>query len=128
MVRRQVAAWLEFPDRTAAGVVIGSLVFVLLLLGVLPYWLHGREAADYQGVPTQTAPGIVSTVTISPTSQGGGGLFNAINVTFAGHRVYYALPPESHWQPKYEDPVTVTYRVGKQSGLIHVDAVTPDKP
>ena len=130
MFHRKVWDWLGLADRTAAATLIGSLLFVVLLLGVLPRWLHGREQADYQGVAAQTSPGIVSTVTISPTSQGGGGLFNAVAVTFDNNRrtAYYALPKTSHWLPKYHDPVTVTYRIGRQSGIVHVDSVTPSLP
>ena len=120
--------WLGLSDRTAAATLLGSLLFLLLLLGALPRWLRGREAADYQGVAAQTAPGTVSTVTLSPITQGGGSLFNGVDVTFAGHRAYYALPRSSHWQPIYNQPVTVTYRVGRQSGLVHVDQVTPKEP
>ncbi|MBV9849977.1 MAG: hypothetical protein JO250_09930 [Armatimonadetes bacterium] len=118
--------WLGLNDRGAAATLIGSIVFIVLLLGALPRWLHGREAEDYRGVAAQTAPGIVSTVTISPISRGGGGLFNGVNVTFAGHRVYYALPPESQWKPDYGQRVMVTYRVGRQSGIVRVDDVTPE--
>ena len=130
MKHRQVWEWLGLTDRAAVATLLGSLLFVGLLLFALPRWLHGREQADYQGVAAQTSPGIVSTVTISPTSQGGGGLFNAVAVTFDGNRrtAYYALPPSSHWLPKFHDPVTVTYRVGRQSGIVHVDAVTPSLP
>ena len=100
MFNRKTWEWLGLADRTAAATLFGSLLFVGLLLGVLPRWLHGREQADYQGVAAQTSPGIVSTVTISPTSQGGGGLFNAVAVTFdPPAQAYYALPRSSQWKP-----------------------------
>ena len=101
MLGERIKTWLGFTDRVATVTVLGSLLFVILLLGVLPRWLHGQEAADYAGVAEQTAPGKVSTVTISPTSQGGGGLFNAVAVTFANRTAYYALKPQSQWRPIY---------------------------
>ncbi len=117
-------AWLGLDDRRAAGALLGCLLVVVLLVGVLPLWLHGREAADYAGAAERTAPGTVSLVTISPVSQGGGGLFNAVAVTFAGHQHYYALPPRSRWDPIYGQAVSVTYRVGR-SGAVRVDDVRP---
>jgi hypothetical protein len=117
--------WLGLDDRRAAAALFGCLAVVVLLLGVLPAWLHHREAADYAGAAEKTAPGYVSLVTISPVSQGGGGLFNAVAVTFAGRQHYYALPPRSRWDPIYGQPVTVSFRVGR-SGDVQVDDVRPD--
>jgi hypothetical protein len=68
----------------------------------------------------------VTVCQISPVSQGGGGLFNAVTVAFAGRQSYYALPLESRWKPRFHQNVRVTYRVGRRSGTVHVDAVTPE--
>jgi hypothetical protein len=116
--------WLGLDDRRAAAALLGCLAAVGLLLGALPWWLHHREAADYAGAAEQTAPGYVSLVTISSVSQGGGGLFNAVAVTFAGRQHYYALSPRSRWDPVYGQTVTVAYRVGR-SGAVRVDDVRP---
>ncbi len=114
--------WLGLEDRKAAAALIGAVLFIVLLTGVLPAWLHRQAAADYAGTSERTAPGYVSLVTISPVSQGGGGLFNGVAVTFAGYQHYYALPPQSRWDPIYGQHVTVTYHVG-HSGDVRVDAV-----
>lgn len=116
--------WLGLDDRKAAATLLGCVLFVVLLVGVLPAWLHRDAAADFAGASERTASGIVSLVTISPISTGGGDIFNAVDVLFAGHQAYYALPPQSRWKPIFHEPVTVRYRVGR-SGRIQVDSVTP---
>jgi len=112
-------------DGKATAVLAGCVLFLIGLLIVLPAWLQGQERADFAGAVVQTAPGIVTVCQISPVSQGGGGLYNGVNVAFAGRQAYYALPPTSDWKPVFHQPVTVTYRVGTQSGLVRVEAVTP---
>jgi len=112
-------------DGKAAAAIVGSALFLIALLGVLPAWLRGQERADFAAAAVQTAPGRVTVCQISPVSQGGGGLYNGVNVAFAGRQAYYALPPTSQWKPVYQQPVTVTYRVGTRTGLLRVDTVTP---
>ncbi len=112
-------------DGKAVAVLLGSVLFLALLLGVLPAWLRGQERADFAGAAPQTVPGRVTVCQISPVSQGGGGLYNGVNVEFAGRQAYYALPPSSDWKPIFHQQVVVTYRVGTRSGLVRVDAVRP---
>ena len=112
-------------DAKAAAVLIGCTLFLVGFLGFLPRWLHGREQADLAGVAAQTALGTVTARQISPVSSGGGGLFNGVNVAFAGHAAYYALPPESRWKPQPNQSVRVVFRVWRRSKLVHVDSVTP---
>ena len=113
-------------DGKAAVVIGGCVLFLALLLGVLPAWLRGQERADFAGAIPHTAPGRVTVCQISPVSQGGGGLYNGVNVEFAGRQAYYALPPSSRWDPIFHQSVLVTYRVGTRSGLLRVDAVVPN--
>jgi hypothetical protein len=116
---------LSFDAKAIAA--IGACALILIgLLVALPAWLRGQERADFAGAAVQTAPGIVTVCEISPVSQGGGGLFNAVTVAFAHRQRYYALPPESKWVPKFHQSVRVTYRVGRRSGQVRVDAVTPE--
>jgi hypothetical protein len=108
---------------------IGACALLLIgLLWVLPAWLHRQEHADFAGAAVQTASGTVTTVQISPVTQGGGGLFNGVTVAFDGHQNYYALPRTSKWAPKpgMHQKVTVKYRVGRSSGAVKIDSVTPD--
>ena len=118
---------LEF-DAKALAVLAAIAVLLIGLLGVLPAWLHQQERIDFAHAAVQTAPGTVTTVQISPVTQGGGGLFNGVTVAFAGHQSYYALPPESHWKPRpgENQAVTVKYRIGSHSGAVQVDSVTPE--
>ena len=116
--------WLGLDDRKAAVTLIGCVLSIVLLVVVLPFWLHRQAAAEFAGAPERTASGIVSLVTISPISTGGGDIFNAVDVAFLGHQEYYALPPESRWKPIYHEPVTVTFRMGR-SGRIQIDRVVP---
>lgn len=112
-------------DAKAAAVLIGCTLFLVGFLGVLPRWLHSREQADYAGVATQTVPGKVTALQISPVSSGGGSLFNAVNLEFAGHVAYYALPPESRWSPQRGQNVVVTFRTGRRTQAVEIDSVTP---
>ena len=112
-------------DAKAAAVLIGCTLFLIGFLAVLPRWLRGRDQADFAGVAAQTAPGKVTMRQISPVSTGGGGLFNGVDVAFAGHQSYYALPPESRWNPLPNQSVRVTFRIGRHSRQVRVDAVTP---
>ncbi len=112
-------------DFKAALVLVGCTLFLVGFLAVLPRWLHGREQADFAGVSAQTVPGTVTMRQISPVSSGGGGLFNGVDVAFANHQAYYALPPESRWNPLPNQSVRVTFRVGRYSKSVHVDSVTP---
>ena len=82
--------------------------------------------ASFSLTMAQTAPGVVVICQISPVSQGGGGLFNAVTVEFDKKQSYFAIPPTSKWVPKFHQNVRVTYRVGHQSGKVRVDAVTPE--
>jgi hypothetical protein len=107
----------------AAAACVG---FLILLLGVLPAWLRGQDRADFAAATPQTAPRRVTVCQISPVSSGGGGLYNAVNVEFAGRQVYYALPSTSDWKPIFHQKVLVTYRVGTRTGLVHVDSVKPN--
>ncbi len=113
-------------DAKSAAVWIGCILFLIGFLAVLPRWLRGREHADFAGVAVQTAPGTVTALQISPVSTGGSSLFNAVNLAFAGHIAYYALPPESRWKPRSGQPVLVVFRVGRQTKRVHIDAVTPE--
>jgi hypothetical protein len=119
--------WLGLNDKKAAVGLFGTLTCLFLLLGLLPMWLHRQSMIDYAGTVKKTVPGYVSLVTISPVSQGGGSLFNAVAVTFAGYQHYYALPPQSRWDPIYGQHVTVTYQIG-HSGDVQVDDVQPISP
>lgn len=112
-------------DAKSAAVFIGCTLFLIGFLSVLPRWLHGREQADFAGVPAQTALGKVTMRQISPVSTGGGGLFNGVNIAFAGYEAYYALPPESQWKPLPSQSVRVVFRVGRHSKMVRVDSVTP---
>lgn len=112
-------------DAKAAVVLVGCGLFLVGFLAVLPRWLHRREQADFAGVAVQTTPGKVTMRQISPVSSGGGGLFNGVDVAFGPYQAYYALPPESRWNPLPNQKVTVTFRVGRRSHRVSVDAVTP---
>ncbi len=113
-------------DAKAIAVFLGCALMLVGLLVVLPAWLRGQERADFAGTAPQTAPGVVTICEISPVSQGGGGLFNAVTVAFANRQSYYAIPPSSRWVPRFHQNVRVVYRVGRQSGAVRVDAVTPE--
>ena len=117
---------LQFDAKAVAAIAVCVLMLVGLL-GVLPAWLRGQERADFAGVPTQTATGRVTICQISPVTQGGGGLFNAVTIAFDKRQAYYALPKSSTWSPKPfgHDKVRVVYRVGRHSGQLRVDSVTP---
>ena len=121
--------WRQFfrLDVKSAAALLACAGLLLGLLVALPRWLHGQERADFDGVAVRTAQGIVSTVEISPVSQGGGGLFNAVTVDFDHHQAYYALPPTTRWSPRpfMKTPVRVTYRVGRRTGAVQVVSVTP---
>ena len=109
-----------------AGVVlVGCALFLVGFLSVLPRWLHGREQADFAGVAAQTVSGKVTMLQISPVTSGGGSLFNGVDLAFANHQAYYALPPESHWKPLPRQNVLVTFRIGRNSKSVHIDSVTP---
>ena len=112
-------------DAKAAIVLIGCALFLVGFLAVLPRWLHAREQADFAGVAAQAAPGRVTMLQISPVSTGGGSLFNGVDLAFAGHQAYYALPPESRWKPRPNQNVTVVFRVGRETKAVHIDSVTP---
>ena len=112
-------------DAKSAAVIVGSTLFLIGFLSVLPRWLHRQQQADLAGVAAQTALGKVTARQISPVSTGGGGLFNGVNVAFAGYTAYYALPPESQWKPLPNQSVRVVFRVGRRTKLVHVDSVTP---
>ena len=116
--------FLQF-DAKAAAVWIGCTLFLIGFLVVLPHWLRARQQADFAGVAVQTAPGTVTALQISPVSTGGDSLFNAVNLAFAGHAAYYALPPTSHWKPRPNQPVLVVFRVGSRSRSVRIDSVTP---
>lgn len=120
--------WRKFLrfDAKSAAVWIGCTLFLIGFLAVLPHWLRERQQADFAGVAAQTAPGKVTALQISPVSTGGDSLFNAVNLAFAGHAVYYALPPTSHWKPRPNQPVLVVFRVGSRSHSVHIDSVTPE--
>jgi len=112
-------------DAKAIAAIVGCALFLVALLGILPAWLRGQERDDFTGVPLRTAPGIVAVCQISPVSQGGGSLFNAVTVAFDQRQAYYALPPTSKWQPVYHQNVHVSYRIGRRSGMLRVESVTP---
>ncbi len=116
--------FLQF-DAKSAAVWIGCTLFLIGFLAVLPHWLRGRQQADFAGVAAQTAPGRVTALQISPVSTGGDSLFNAVNLAFAGHAAYYALPPTSHWKPQPNQSVMVVFRVGSRSHSVRIDSVTP---
>ncbi len=116
--------FLQF-DAKAVCAIGGCALLLIGLLAVLPAWLRGRAQADFAHVPARTAPGIVTVCQISPTDGGGHGLFNAVNVAFDHRESFYALPDGDPWQPKYHQQVRVTYRIGRTSGMVHVDSVAP---
>lgn len=113
-------------DGKSAAVWIGCTLFLIGFLAVLPHWLRERAQADFAGVAAQTAPGHVTVLQISPVSTGGDSLFNAVNLAFAGHTAYYALPPTSHWKPRRNQPVVVVFRIGSRSHSVQIDSVTPE--
>lgn len=117
---------LLYFDAKAIAAIVGCGLVLVGLLVILPNWLRNQEQADFAGTSAQTAPGVVVICQISPVSQGGGGLFNAVTVEFNKQQSYYAIPPSSNWVPKFHQDVRVTYRVGRQSGKVRVDAVTPE--
>ena len=112
-------------DLKSAIALIGCAVFLVGFLSVLPRWLHTRDQADFAGVAAQAVPGTVTMLQISPVSTGGGSLFNGVDLAFAGHQAYYALPPDSRWKPSHNQKVLVVFRMGRHSGMIHIDSVTP---
>ena len=116
---------LHFDLKALAAFLFCGLFLAGLLLA-LPAWLRGQERADFAGAAARTVPGIVTVCQISPVTQGGGGLFNAVTVAFDRRQSFYALPPSSHWQPKFHQKVSVTYRVGRRTGAVRVEAVTPE--
>ena len=113
-------------DAKSAAVLIGCALFLIGLLAVLPRWLRARERADFAGVTALAVPGTVTAIQISPVTTGGGSLFNAVNLAFAGHVAYYALTPESHWKPRSGQSVVVVFRVGRNTKMVHIDKVTPN--
>ncbi len=117
---------LQFDAKAVAAIAVCVLMLVGLLWA-LPTWLRGQERADFAGVPTQTATGVVTICQISPVTSGGGGLFNAVTVEFGKRTAYYALPKSSTWSPKPfgRDKVRVVYRLGRHSGQLRVVSVTP---
>jgi hypothetical protein len=112
-------------DAKSVAVLIGCALFLIGFLAILPRWLHGRDQADFAGTAVQTAPGKVTAIQISPVSSGGGGLFNGVNLEFAHHEAYYALPPDSRWKPISGQSVTVTFQIGRMSKMVHITSVTP---
>ena len=112
-------------DLKSASVIIGCAVFLVGFLAILPRWLHARDQADFAGVAAQAVPGTVTMLQISPVSTGGGSLFNGVDLAFAGHQAYYALPPDSRWKPRHNQNVLVVFRVGRHSNMVHIDSVTP---
>ena len=124
----RLSQMLELPDAMSKVVVIGIAVFLILFLGVLPPVLRRYAGDDLRGVPMQIAPGRVTFLQISPTTQGGGSLFNAVSVKFADKAAYYTLPLSSKWCPVLGEAVRVRYRVGRKSGQVHVEEVTPIAP
>ena len=113
-------------DAKCAVTIIGCALFLIGFLALLPRWLHGRDRADFAGAAVQTASGKVTAIQISPVSTGGGSLFNAVNLAFAQHQAYYALPPESRWKPRSGQNVVVTFQIGRQSSRVHINSVTPE--
>ncbi len=112
-------------DAKAVAALLGCGLFLVGLLSLLPRWLHRQAQADFAGAAAQTLPGKVTMLQISPVSTGGGSLFNGVDLAFGSYRAYYALPPESRWKPVSGQNVTVTFRVGRHSKSLQVDAVTP---
>jgi hypothetical protein len=120
-----MASVCALPDFTAKAVVVGVAVFLILFLGVLPPALRRIAGNDLRGVPMQTADGQVILLNISPTTQGGSSLYNAVSVAFAGKTGFYALPRSSRWAPIIHESVRVKYRVGRRTGQVHVEDVEP---
>lgn len=112
-------------DAKAIAAILGCALFLIGLLAVLPAWLRAQDRDDFAGAALRSDPGIVLVCQISPVSQGGGSLFNAVTVGFAKRQAYYALPPASTWQPVFHQKVWVKYRVGR-SGTVRVEAVLPE--
>ena len=118
---------LQFDAKAIAAIAVCAAMLVGLLW-VLPTWLRGQERADFAGVQPRVATGVVTICQISPVSSGGGGLFNAVTIAFDNRQAYYALPKSSTWSPKPfgHDRVRVVYRIGRRSGQVRVDSVTPE--
>ncbi len=113
-------------DAKAIAVILGCALFLIGLLAVLPAWLRAQDRNDFAGAALRSDPGIVLVCQISPVSQGGGSLFNAVTVGFAKRQAYYALPPSSKWQPVFHQNVWVKYRIGR-SGAVRIEAVIPER-
>ena len=111
-------------DAKAVAAIAGCALFLVGLLVVLPAWLRAQDRNDFAGAALRTEAGTVVICQISPVSQGGGSLFNAVTVAFGHRQAYYALPPTSVWQPKFHQNVRVTYRIGR-SGMVRVESVVP---
>ena len=111
-------------DAKAIAAIAGCTLFLIGLLAVLPAWLRAQDRNDFAGTALRTDPGTVIICQISPVSQGGGSLFNAVTVEFGKRQAYYALPPSSLWKPAFHQNVWVNYRVGR-SGIVRVESVIP---
>ena len=111
-----------------------TIILFLLALTIIGFvfgvsrWIRSQANDDLKGVITQTSPGVVTALQLAPGHSGGAGYFNAVTVTFAGHNAFYTLPETSRWNPKDGDKVTVTYRIGRHSGLPKIDFVTAIDP
>ena len=114
-----------FPDRTSAAVVGGCVVAIILFIWVVPKVLRKVAEGDIDKAPVLTAPGVVESQFYSVNLGNGDLLVTTIHVSFAGKEAAYRLPLGSPWQPKKADRVQVTYRIGSQSGLVHVDLASP---
>jgi hypothetical protein len=121
----RVAKLLAPPDKSSKWVIAGIAVFLVILLGVVPPALRKMTADDLRGMPVLTARGQVIRLNISPTTEGGSSLYNAVSVEFDGKAAFYALPPTSRWAPKYHQPVEVKYRIGRATGRVHIEEVIP---
>jgi hypothetical protein len=101
-----------------------ALAIVIVASVILPKWLKKGGADDLRGVPEQTSIGVVTQELDNPGHFGGGSVFNAVALQFAGHQVFWDLPPTSAWKPMIGEMVEVHYRVGRTgSHVVHIDSV-----
>lgn len=117
-----------FPDRISVVVVGACVVGVFLVVSVVPSLLRNFGQADLRGVPARTSFGVVDREFFSVNSGNGATLVTTVQLSFAGTRAAYRLPLTSKWRPTPFERVRVTYRVGRRSGLVHVDSATPSSP
>lgn len=89
---------------------------VICLFCIIP----NHELADVRGARTQHSSGLVSSVTYLPVTRGNTNPAILASIDLAGKTIIF----RSHANLHPNEPVQVTYRIGK-SGNIHVDDIEP---